>query len=134
MSRSNPEHDFAEQVLIYGENLRSYTSDGAISQHQAVKINGEYQVTAVDTAGEEGDGVALYDVADGQEVAIAGDDTEVRVEAGTAGATVGTDATVDGDGNFVDAGAGDAIWGIFQTAGSDGDIVEVALETEREVA
>jgi len=134
MSRSNPEHSFGEQVLISGDNLRSYNASGAIAQHQAVKLNGDYQVTAVDTAGEEGTGVGLYDVQDGEDIAIAGDDTEVRVAIGTAGATAGNRATVDANGDFVDAGAGDAVWGVFNAGGGSGDIVSLALETEREVS
>lgn len=133
MARSNPEHSFNEQVLVSGDLLRGYTADGAISQHQAVKINGDYQVTACDTLGEEGAGVAAYGVSDGEELAIAGDDTEVRVEVGSNGATAGNRATVDGDGNFQDATASDAVWGTFNEGGSDGDIVELALNSEREV-
>jgi len=134
MSRSNPEHAFGEQVLISGDNLRSYNADGAISQHKAVQINGDYQVTQTGTAGAEGTGVALYDVKGGEDIAIAGDDTEVRVIVGSGGATAGNSATVDGNGDFVDAGAGDAVWGEFNEGGSSGDIVSLALETEREVS
>lgn len=130
---SAPEHDFGEDVVISGDNLRAYTADGAVSQHQAVQINGDYQVTSIGSAGVEGHGVACFDVESGQSVTVAGDGTEDRVEAGSAGATAGNDATVDGDGNFVDAGAGDAVWGVFLVGGSDGDIVDLALETETEV-
>lgn len=130
---SAPEHSFGESVLVSGDNIRSYTADGAITQHKAVQINGSYQVTQVGTAGAEGHGVAAYTVEDGQELAVCGDNTEVNVEVGTAGATAGSDATVDGDGNFVDAGSGDAVWGVFNEGGSDGDLVSLALETETEV-
>jgi len=129
---SAPEHSFGQDVLISGDNVRGYSADGAISQHKAVEVNGDYQVTQIGTAGAEGHGVAAYDVAGGEEVAICGDDTEVRVEAGGT-ATAGSDATVDTDGNFVDAGSGDAVWGVFNSGGGDGDIVELALETETEV-
>lgn len=130
---SAPEHDFGEDVLVSGDKIRSYTADGSISQHKAVQINGDYQVTQVSSAGVEGHGVAAYDVESGQELAVCGDNTEVRVEAGSDGATAGDDATVDADGNFVDAGSGDAVWGVFNTGGSDGELVELALETETEV-
>lgn len=133
MTRSSPEHSFAESVLISGDNLRSYTASGAVAQGKAVEVSGEYQVTQLASAGAEGHGVAMYDVADGEEVAIAGDNTEVRVEAGTAGATAGNDATIDANGDFVDAGSGDAVWGVFNSGGSDGDTVSLALETETEV-
>lgn len=130
---SAPEHDFGEDVLISGDALRGYSADGAIDQHKAVQITDDYTVTQVDSAGVEGDGVAAYTVEDGQELTVAGDGTEVRVEAGGT-VTAGENATVDGDGNFVDAGSGDAVWGTFNSSGSDGDIVDLALDTEREVA
>lgn len=131
---SAPEHDFGEDVVVSGDNLRAYSADGTIEQHQAVEISGDYEVSAIDTAGDEGDGVAAFDVVDGQSVTVAGDNTEVRVEAGTDGATAGENATVDADGNFVDAGSGDAVWGTFNTGGADGEFVELALDTEKEVA
>lgn len=130
---SAPEHSFGEDVVVSGDNLRAYSANGTIEQHQAVEISGDYEVSAIDTGGDEGDGVACFDAAAGQQVTVASDQTEVRVIAGTGGATAGANATVDGDGNFVDAGSGDAVWGVFNTGGSAEDIVELALDTEKEV-
>lgn len=125
------EHDFAEDVLIAGDALRSFTADGSISQRKAVDINGDYQATQVGTAGDPVYGVALYDVADGEEVDVAVDGAEVRVEAGGS-VTAGSAAAVDTDGNFVDAGgdtSGDNVVGVFLEGGSDGDIVAMYVDT-----
>lgn len=128
MSRSEPEHDFGEQVLVSGDEIRSYTAAEAIDQHQAVSISDDYEVSAVSAAGQAGVGVSAYDVEAGQETAVLGDDCEVRVVAGGAVAA-GNAATVDADGNFIefDSAAHDERWGVFNTSGGNGDIVEVYL-------
>ena len=125
------EHDFAEEVLVAGDSLRSFTADGTIDQRKAVDINGNYQATQVGTAGAEVFGVALYDVASGEEVDVAVDGCEVKVEAGGT-VTAGGAAAVDVDGNFVDAGgsgSGDAVVGTFLEGGADGDVVTLYIDT-----
>lgn len=129
---SASEHSFAEDVLVAGDSLRGFTADGAVNQRKAVDINGDYQVTQVGTAGAAVYGVALYDVASGEEVAVAVDGAEVLIEAGTAGATAGSAAAVDADGNFVDAGgdtSGDNVVGVFLEGGADGDLVRMYIDT-----
>lgn len=128
MSRSDPEHDFGEQVLVSGDELRSYTAAESIDQHQAVSISDDYEVSPVSAAGQAGIGVAAYDVGAGQELPVAGDDCEVRVVAGGT-VSAGNAATVDADGNFIeyDSSVHDERWGVFNTSGGTGDVVEVYL-------
>jgi len=129
---SASEHNFAEDVLVAGDSLRSFTADGAVNQRKAVDVNGDLQVTQVGTAGDPVYGVALYDVADGEEIDVAVDGCEVRVEVGGSGATAGNAAAVDTDGNFVDAGgdtSGDNVVGTFLEGGSDGDLVIMYIDT-----
>lgn len=126
---SASEHSFAEDVLEAGDALRSYTADGSITQRRAVTINGDNQVTQVSTAGTGIRGVAVFDAEDGEELTVAEDGTEVDIEVGTAGATAGNAAAVDGDGNFVDAGSSDQVAGSFNEGGTDGDIVTMKVQT-----
>jgi hypothetical protein len=129
---SASEHNFEQDVLVSGEALKGFTADGSISQRKAVDINGDNQVTQVGTAGNPVFGVAVYDVADGEELPVAVDGCEVRVEVGGTGATAGEAAAADADGNFVDAGgdtSGDNVVGTFTEGGSDGDIVRMYIDT-----
>jgi hypothetical protein len=129
---SASEHNFTEDVLKSGEALDGFTADGAISARKAVTVNGDKQVTQVASAGSAMRGVAVYDVADGEEIPVAADGCEVLVEVGTAGATAGNAAATDGDGNFVDAGgdtSGDKVVGTFDEGGADGDLVRLYIDT-----
>lgn len=128
---SSSEHSFSEDVLKAGDAVRGFTADGAITQRKAVDMNGDYQVTQVGTAGNAVYGVALYDVADGEELSIAVDGCEVDIEAGGS-VSAGEAAAVDTDGNFVTAGgdaSGDNVVGTFLEGGSDGDIVAMYIDT-----
>ena len=129
---SASEHNFQTDVLKSGDAILSFVADGSISARKGVDINGDNQITQVGTAGNPVFGVALYDVADGEQVAIAVDGCEVDVEVGGSGATAGNAAAVDTDGNFVDAGgdtSGDNVVGTFTEGGSDGDIITMYIDT-----
>ena len=128
---SASEHNFTEDVLKSGEALDGFTADGAISARKAVTVNGDKQVTEVSSAGSGMRGVAVYDVADGEEVAVAIDGCEVDIEAGGS-VSAGDAATTDADGNFVSAGgsaSGDNVAGIFLESGGDGDIVTLYIDS-----
>lgn len=128
---ANGEHSFADDVLVAGDAIRSFTADGDISARKGCDINGDYQATQVGTAGNAVYGVALYDVSSGEEVDLAVDGTEVLVEAGGS-VTAGNAAAVDTDGNFVDAGgdtSGDNVVGTFLEGGTDGDLVTLYIDT-----
>ena len=96
---SASEHNFAEGVLISGENIDSYTAGEALSARTPVKISGNYQVTEPAADGDGFTGVAAYDVADGEEVAIIKRDCEVRIEVSEA-VTAGDELVPDGSGAF----------------------------------
>lgn len=126
---SASEHNFTEDVLKSGEALDGFTADGDISARKAVTVNGDKQVTEVSSAGVAMRGVAVYDIADGEELPVAADGCEVLIEVGSAGATAGSAAATDADGNFVDAGSGDKVVGTFDEGGSDGDLVRLYVDT-----
>jgi hypothetical protein len=80
MSVDQGEHTFDVEVLISGEEIRGYTAGEALTAGEPVYLSGDYEVSSSGADGGEFIGVNLYDVASGEEVAIAGDDCEVRVE------------------------------------------------------
>lgn len=124
------EHEFADDILISGEELRGYTADEALTRGEPVEIVDNY---AVGPSADAFVGVVLYSVGEGEEVAIAGDDCEVRLEA--SGAVDAGDAlAVDGDGAFEvatdaedavavaneDIGAGE--WGVAYLTATSGNL------------
>lgn len=134
MSRSDPEHTFAEDVLKSGENTKTYTAGEALSAREGVALNDDYEVVEASN-GEEGIGVNAYDVAAGQEATvIVGDGSvEVRVEASDAGdlaaPSAGDAVSYDGAGGFkfADANADDVVWGVANSDGTDGQLFDVLL-------
>lgn len=128
MSVEQGEHSFAVEVLVSGDLIRGYTADGPIEAHKGVEITGNYEVSQVDVAGTGIRGVAAYDVADGEEIALVEGNDEARVIAGGA-VTAGEPATTNADGDFVEAAAEDEIVGEFNESGGEGDVVEIRLTT-----
>ncbi len=96
---SAPEHNFGVERLISGEELNGFNAASDLVAGEPVGISGSYEVDS-STAGE-GDfkGVVLYDVASGEEVAIAGDDCEVRIPVSEA-VSPGDELLPDGAGEF----------------------------------
>lgn len=117
------EHQFAQDILISGEELRGYTAAEDLTRGEPVMITGDYEVSSA-TDGGPFVGIVLYTVAEGEEVAIAGDDCEVRLEVSEA---VGAgDALVpDGAGAFrqavdADGESGNAVTNVDIGAGEFG--------------
>jgi hypothetical protein len=128
MSLSQGEHTFEDGVLISGAEIRSYSADSALSAGEPVGISGDYAVDSSSADGGDFIGVVLYDVVSGEEVAVAGDDCEVRVEASES-ISAGDEVVPDGAGSFetvATSGASSGV-GIAQTGGSDGDTIQVYL-------
>jgi hypothetical protein len=125
MSTTQGEHTFDEEVLVSGEELRGYSAASDLTQGEPVGISGDYEVDA--SAAGEGDfiGVVTYDVADGEEVAVAGDDCEVRVEVSEP-VDAGEELLPDGIGTFesVATSAGSSGVAITQESANSGEIVE----------
>lgn len=96
---SASEHNFAEGVLISGENIDSYTAGEALDARTPVKISGNYEVTEPAADGDGFTGVVAYDVADGEEVAVIKRDCEVRVEVSEA-VSGGDELIPNGSGAF----------------------------------
>jgi hypothetical protein len=122
------EHTFETDTLISGEELRGYTAGEALTTAEPVGISGDYQVSA--SAAGEGDfiGVNLYDVASGEEAALAGDDCEVQIEVSEA-VTAGDELLPDGAGAFetVATSTGSNGVALAQEGGSAGDFVEAYI-------
>lgn len=124
MSVEQGEHTFAVEVLVSGEEIRGYSASEALTQGEPVEVDGDYTVGA--STGDAFIGVALYDVAEGEEVAIAGDDCEVRIEAGEAIAA-GDAITPDGTGAFAVATAREDQVGVANEGGGTGEIFQAYL-------
>jgi hypothetical protein len=94
----SPEHTFAEEVLVSGENIDSYTAGEAINQREPVGISGDLEVSL---SGDDGNfiGVAAYDVANGEEVAVIKRDCEVKISVNEA-ITAGDELVPNGVGGF----------------------------------
>jgi hypothetical protein len=93
------EHTFDLEVLISGEELRTYNAGESLVAGEPVGLSGDYEVTG--SAAGEGDfiGVVGYDVASGEEVPVLGDDCEVRVPVSEA-VSAGDELLPDGAGEF----------------------------------
>jgi len=99
MSFTEGEHTFDEEILISGEEIRSYTAGEDLTGGEPVGISGNNQVSSSSADGGDFDGVVTYSVTSGEEVAIAGDDCEVRIEVSEA-VTAGDELIPDGLGTF----------------------------------
>jgi len=119
------EHTFDVEVLISGEEIRGYTAAEALSAGEPVYLSGDYEVSASSAGEGEFLGVNLYDVASGEEVAIAGDDCEVRVEVSEA-VTANEELLPDGLGTFetVATSTGSAGVILVQDGAASGEVAE----------
>ena len=128
MSTNQGEHTFEEEVLVSGEELRGYSAASDLTISEPVGISGTFEVDSSAAGGGDFIGVALYDVASGEEVAIAGDDCEVRIEVSES-VSPGDELVPDGNEAFetVATSGADAGVALAQEEGSDGDVIEVYL-------
>lgn len=128
MSQTQGEHTFDIEVLISGEEIRGYTAGEDLTAGEPVGISGDNEVSA--SAAGEGDflGVVLYDVASGEEVAIAGDDCEVRIEVSET-VTAGDELLPDGVGTFetVATSAGSTGVAIAQNGAASGELLDAYI-------
>jgi len=117
------EHTFADDILLSGDEIRGYTAGEELTRAEPVEITGDYEVGPATDAFA---GVALYNVASGEEVALAGDDCEVRLEVSEA-VEAGDALAVDGDGAFeIALDDADAV-AVANEGGGGGDFVEAYL-------
>lgn len=125
---SAPEHNFAEEVLISGEELRGYSAASAFTAREPVGVSGEYEVDSSAAGADDFIGVAMYDVASGEEVAVGGDDCEVRIEVSET-VSPGDELVPDGAGAFETVATSSASSGvaIAQTSGSAGGLCEAYI-------
>ena len=129
---SSPEHTFGVERLISGEKIRAYNADSALVAGEPVGLSGDYAVDS--SAAGEGDfvGVVLYDVASGEEVAVAEDDCEVRVPVSEA-VNAGDELLPDGSGEFetVATSAGSSGVAIVKSGTSGSGTAEVDIVTKQ---
>lgn len=129
MSTTNQgEHTFADGLLISGEEIRGYTASEDLTRGEPVTLSGDKQVGSA-SAGGPFYAIALYDVSNGEEVALAGPGCEVKLE--IAASISANDAlTPDGSGAFVQADeTNNNELGVALAAegGSSGDWIEALL-------
>ena len=126
MSFSDPEHSFAEEVLISGEKIRSEVAGEDVSRHKALTLNSSGEVVQTDDAADFY-GVCAYDRVSGQEVAVIQDDCEVKIIGGEAGITEGDALEPDGSGDFVQTASKSDQVAVAKTSGGDGDVIEAYI-------
>ena len=125
---SASEHNFAEGVLISGENIDSYTAGEQLDARTPVAITGNYEVTEPAADSETFTGVAAYTVADGEEVPVIKRDCEVRIAVSEA-VTAGDELVPDGAGGFETVATSGASTGFLvanEDAGS-GELCEAEI-------
>jgi hypothetical protein len=125
---SAPEHQFAEDVLISGENIDSYTAGEALTARTPVAQTGNYEVTE-SPAGGAFTGVVAYDVASGEEVAVIKRDCEARVEVSEA-VSAGDALSPAGSGQFAQAVSADGDSEVLianEDASGSGELVEAEI-------
>jgi hypothetical protein len=122
------EHTFDTEVLISGDEIRSYNAGEDLVAGEPVGLNGDYEVTG--SAAGEGDfiGVVAYDVASGEEVTVLGDDCEVRVPVSEA-VTANEELLPDGAGEFesVATSTGSSGVAIVQNGAGAGEFAEAYI-------
>ena len=117
------EHTIADDILISGEEIRGYSAGEELTRGEPVEITDNYEVSA---AVESFAGVALYSVAEGEDLALAGDDCEVRLEVSEA-VEAGDALAVDGNGGFEVAVDADDAVAVANEGGGTGDWIEAYL-------
>lgn len=122
------EHEFPIEVLISGEKVQGFTAASALTAGEPVAISGDYEVDASSAGGDSFRGVVLYDVASGEEVALAADDCEVRIEVSES-VSAGDELTPDGLGTFetvATSGASNGV-AIAQTGAASGETCDAYI-------
>lgn len=127
-TESQGEHSFDVEVLISGEEIRGYTAGEDLTVGEPTGISGDNEVSASSAGGGDFLGVALYDVASGEEVPIAGDDCEVRVEVSES-VSAGDEIVPDGVGTFETVATSGASSGvaIVQNGAAAGELAEAYI-------
>lgn len=131
---------FSQPILVRpareGSTIDYYTADEAIKQGQLL-IEGPTagQVSPSDTDGERVVGFALYDAAEGAQVAVAESGTAVRATSGTGTVSEGDPIASHGgtgeEGEVDTAASGDYVLGrAISEDNGDGATVEVRVEPE----
>lgn len=115
---------YTDEVLLEGDNLKSFVAAEAITQGQLVKLDTDSAGRTVepsDTDGEAAIGFAIADAAAGDDLAVAMTGTVVR-------ATSGSGTVASGDGIASHGGTGEE--GEVDTAGVADYSVGIALEDD----
>lgn len=125
---SAPEHNFAEGVLVSGENLDSYTAGEELTARTGVSYNGNFEVTEPAADAGEFIGVVAYDVASGNEVDVIKRDCEVKIEVSES-VTAGDELVPDGSGAFETVATSGLSAGFLLASegGGSGDLVTAEI-------
>jgi hypothetical protein len=125
---STSEHTFAEDVLISGDNIDSYTADSALTARTGVKITGNYTVDEAPADDGAFTGVVAYDVASGEEVAVIKRDCEVTIEVSET-VTAGDELVPAGSSQFETVATSGLSSGflVANEGGGSGELVECEI-------
>ena len=129
MSFQQGEHTFEDGILVVGEKVRAYSAASALSAGEPVAVSGDREVDACSAQGPFL-GVAAYDVAAGEEVAVIQDDCEVRGIVAAEAISAGDAVVPAGSGKFQVSNAtdGDTSSALALTsAGGDGETFEAYI-------
>jgi len=129
MSFQQGEHTFEDGILVVGEKVRAYSAASALSAGEPVAVSGDREVDACSAQGPFL-GVAAYDVAAGEEVAVIQDDCEVRGIVAAEAISAGDGVVPAGSGKFQVSNATDGddeIAIALTSAGGDGETFEAYL-------
>lgn len=122
------EHNFAEDVLISGENIDSYSANSDLTARTGVEITGDYTVD--EAAADSGNftGVVAYDVSSGEEVAVIKRDCEVKVEVSES-VSAGDELVPAGSSQFETVATSALSTGflVANEGGGSGDLVEAEI-------
>jgi len=122
------EHTFAEDVLVSGENIDSYTANSNLTARTGVEIVGDYAVDEPAADAGTFTGVVAYDVASGESVAVIKRDCEVRISVSES-VSAGDELVPDGSGGFETVATSGLSSGflIANEGGTSGDLVEAEI-------
>jgi len=122
------EHTFDQEVVISGEKIQGFSAGEALTAGEPVDISGDMEVSASSAGADSFRGVAVYDVASGEQVPLAADDCEVNLEVSES-VSAGDELLPDGLGTFetVATSTGSNGVAIAQTSAASGETVEAYI-------
>ena len=126
---SAPEHSFESDVLVSGEAIEGFEAANDLVIREPVGISADKTVDS--SSSGEGDfyGVVLYDVAAGQEAALANQNCEVEIEVSES-VSAGDELLPDGSGAFESVATSGGSTGVAiaqEGSGGSGELITAKI-------